>query len=67
MERSGMSQINEVVSVLKDCPRCGNEAAKDFEEHMIYCTGCPLAVVDDQMKFSLLLEIWNSLGDQIAH
>jgi hypothetical protein len=43
------------------CPRCGNDAAVDFEEHMIYCTGCPLTVQDTEMKFSLLIGIWNEL------
>jgi hypothetical protein len=46
---------------LEICPRCGNEAAIAFEETMIYCTGCPLAVQDTTMKFSLLVTIWNGL------
>jgi hypothetical protein len=46
---------------LKKCPRCFNEAAVDFKGTMIYCTGCPLAVQDTTMKFSLLVTIWNDL------
>ena len=49
---------------LEKCPRCGNDAAVDFEEHMIYCTGCPLSVQDTEMKFNLLLDIWNTLNQK---
>ena len=51
---------------LDGCPRCGNNAAVDFEEHMIYCTGCPLTVQDTEMAFNLLRDIWNSLGRDIS-
>ena len=51
---------------LSDCPRCGNKAAVDFEEHTIYCTGCPLAVQDTGLAFNLLQDIWNSLAHSIS-
>jgi len=50
---------------LEVCPRCGNEAAIDSDEHMIYCTGCPLTVQDTEMKFELLMVIWNTLKEII--
>jgi len=50
---------------IEPCPICGEEAGIDFDEHMIYCTGCPLAVQDTEMEFNNLLDIWNGLRTSI--
>jgi len=49
-----------------DCPRCGNQAVLDFEEHTVYCTGCPLCVHDTDMDTVELVKIWNGIYDDVS-
>lgn len=49
----------------EECPECGSAATKDFEEHMIYCTGCPLCVQDTLKPIDKLTEVWNNIYDDV--
>jgi len=51
---------------IKNCPCCRNEAVSDFEEHMIYCTGCSLSVQDTSKDLKLLTNEWNLICESIC-
>ncbi len=50
---------------INNCPVCGCTPAVDFEEHMIYCTGCSISVQDTSRDLSQLTNEWNSIAENM--